>query len=60
MSATEITVIIKGDSDSLKTKFLSYDNILNDELVNQYVNQCKCRYQGIIESITFKVSCEVY
>jgi len=60
MSATEITVIIKGDSDSLKTKFLSYDNILNDELVNQYVNQCKQKYQGIIESVTFKLSCEVY
>ena len=56
---SELTVIIKGESDTYKQKILVYDDLINDDILKFHVNQARENYRGDINQISAKINIEV-
>lgn len=56
---SELTVIIKGESDTYKQKILVYDDLINYDILKFHVNQTRENYRGDINQISAKINIEV-
>jgi hypothetical protein len=53
---SEVVVILKNDETTVKQKFLCYDNLIDKNLMNDFVEEAKQSYEGLIDEVIVKIS----
>ncbi len=52
----EVTVIMKDEERTMKQKFLCFDPLINQTMVEQYIKEAKVNFPGNPESVVVKTS----